>query len=281
MPGDKALCPCGCGLLLSRNQARNHLKGRRPIGIQAALYEQNPWLEKARNAVWKGKNRAKAKAISSSNASARAHHSRAIQSNIVHTSPHRNRATDEINTLGTGVAPDLPVGSSNALQRVIQVPNSGHALHFAENNHSGMEMDEMALPDASAASEALPARSSNAPQCVIQASNPGNALDSTESYPSEMQTEDDPSSGDNLSVYIAQIVQRRWAATSHNLKTVVEDGDEARDEPSIDGEEDVRAEEEADMWDLMRGTAPSEGIPLQDRMGEHFMREAGNSLVYE
>src|SRR6266550_9150458 len=154
-------------------------------------------LEKARNAIWKCRNRAGAKATSPSNASARARHSRTTQSDIVHTPPdgngavdqidHRGMATDNVEPLpDTGAALDLPVGSSSALQHVIQVPNPGYVL----DNNGGMEMDEMTLPDAGTG-PALPAGSSNAARCIIQSSNPGDALDLAESCPSEMQIEDD------------------------------------------------------------------------------------------
>ena len=63
--------------------------------------------------------------------------------------------------------------------------------------------------------------------------------------------------------------------------------EDAHDGPSRDDEEEHYSAEdtdEDDMWNLMDSAAPREEIPgisLEDKMGEHFMREAGNLPPYK
>ena len=203
--------------MLSQSQARNHINGRRPIGLQASLYEQSPWLERVRSSIWKGSNRTKA----------------------------------------------------NAPQSLIPTPVPDNASDPHESHYIGTATEEADLPAASA-TPAPPAGSSNAPQ-------PGNALDAEES--SEMLTEEAASSRITLAfTCVEEMVRRRWADIGRNLETIMEDAEEdAHDGPSIDDEEEGYSADETDMWNLM---APNEGISLEDKMGEHFMRELGNSLSY-
>jgi len=178
----KVLCSCGCEQILSPNQARNHLNGCRPVRLQAALYEQNSWLERVRSTNRIGLNQRKVKATSSSNASTGARRSRATQSD-------GNASTNEMDV--PDVAPAMSVGSSNASQCVIQASIHGSGLDSEESNHNGMGMDI----SGTAATPALPLRSSNVLPCVVQAPIPGNDLDSEESNSNGMVIDEMDASG--------------------------------------------------------------------------------------
>ncbi len=236
--------------------------------------------------IWKDSN-PKANATSSGNASTDKRHSRAAQPDVVSAPSGGNAATDEMVIPDTGVAPAFPVENSNAPQGLIQPPIPDNTSDSQGIRHSGMATEDVHLP-AAGATPVLPVGRMNAPQ---HAPNPGNALDAAESNHSIALTEEAASSRAKLSSgCVEQMTRRRWADIGRNLELeiVMEDAEEdAGDGPSIGDEEEAYSAEdinEHDMWNLMNSAAPGKetsGISLEDKMGEQFMREAGNSLSYK
>lgn len=266
---DKVLCSCGCQTMLSQSQARNHINGRRSIGLQAALYEQSPWLERVRNTIWRG---TKANATSSRNASTDEHHSRAAQSDAVSAPSYGSAATDQMVIPVTGATPTFTV-DSNALQCLIQAPILANNASIPQGRrHNGMTMEDADLP-AAGATPASPVGSFNALQ---HPPNPRNVFDAAESNHSRLL--------EDATSLFEEMVRHRWAGIRHNLETTMEDTEEdAHDGSSMDDEEECYSADENDMWNLTDSAAPREeisGISLEDKLGEHFMREAGNSPSY-
>ena len=206
-------------------------------------------------------------AISSCNASSDKCPSRAAQSDGVSAPSYGSAAADKMVTPGTSATPAFAV-DSNALQSLIQMLILANNTSIPQGcRHSGMATEDMDLP-ATGATPVSPTGSFNTLQYVW---NPGNRSKMLE----------------NVTLF-KEMVRHRWAGIRHNLETVMEDTEEdARDGPSRDDEEEHYSAEdtdEDDMWNLMDSAAPCEEIPgisLEDKMGEHFMREAGNSLPYK
>ncbi|KAF8678541.1 hypothetical protein AX14_004691 [Amanita brunnescens Koide BX004] len=256
--------------MLSQSQVRNHINGRRPIGLQASLYEQSPWLERVRNTIWRG---TKANATSSHNASIDEHHSRAAQSDAVSAPSYGSTATDEMVIPVTGTTPTFTV-DSNAPQCLIQAPILANNASIPQGRcHNGMTMEDADLP-AAGATPALPVGSFNALQ---HPPNPRNMFDAAESNHSGLL--------EDATSLFEEMVRHQWAGIRHNLETTMEDTEEdAHDGSSMDDEEECYSADENDMWNLTDSAAPREeisGISLEDKLGEHCMREAGSRTLSE
>ena len=214
-------------------------------------------------------NRLMVETPASGNPSTMQRHPLAVQSNA---SFDVDAVLDNMDTSYPSVAPALSAGISNSPLSATQAPIP---IDPEESNYSWMAVNGMGLPAACAAS----------------------AMSTGSGHSGVLQTEYDASSRIVLFQHSAKMVQRRWANIGRSLGSVAEDAEEeegggegeggeggegegACHRSSINGR-NVGPEDEAEMRNLMDSSVSSEeisGISLEDKMGEGFMREAGNAL---